>query len=296
MIGILSVVCLILFYKVWSLKKAVGNVTSAVSYKVNASTNTLIGSSCRDKNILDLVRVLNKELDEISRLRHTYENGDQNLKNALTNISHDLKTPICAIQGYSELLEKSLTHKKEKEYAKIIGQRAVYMNTLCEELFEYTSLHSFKDPIELSKVSLKKVLEKNLAANYMLLKEKNIEPRLIFESQDVIVMAQEAYLERIFMNLTANCAKYSSKDLWIHVYKNGEVLFSNAAKNMTAAQAGRLFERYYSLDHPRSNNGIGLNIVKSLMEKINGKIQAEYENGILTFRLSFQICKNTNLK
>ncbi len=104
-IGILSVVIAALLLKIYLLKKAAYEIRSSFASRLITDTNTLIDISSRDKSMCALADVINGQLRELRAQRHRYQQGDRELKNAIINISHDLRTPLTAIFGYLDLLK-----------------------------------------------------------------------------------------------------------------------------------------------------------------------------------------------
>lgn len=209
------------------------------------------------------------------------------LKNAVTNISHDLRTPLTAICGYLELLEQEENLEAVQRYIEIIKDRVDILTQLSEELFRYSVIISTKDSLTMEPVIINTVLEESVAAFYTALTEKSIVPKIQMPDAKVTRTLDRSALSRVLSNLLGNALKYSDGDLKIVLSKNGEISFSNRASGLDEIQVGRLFERFYTVEAARKSTGLGLAIAKTLVEQMNGTISASYENGRLNILVSF---------
>lgn len=277
---ILSFLVILLAGKVLVLKKSVRETEMQVREKVKDETNTLISVSSSDKDMRSLASALNETLTETNSLRHKYYRGDEEVKKAITNISHDLRTPLTAISGYLDLLKKEEKSESAERYLKIIGNRTEAMKSLTGELFKYSVVSFVESEPELNETDICSVIEESLAANYTLLTESGIEP-CVSLCEDFVRMTDRNLLLRVFGNIISNAAKYSDGDLYIAA-DGEEVKFTNTAKELSGVQTARLFDRLYTVNDARKSTGLGLSIAKEIMKKLGGEIGAEYEENRLT--------------
>ena len=182
-VGILILIVLILFVKIYFMQKSMKEIEEAFADRVISDTNMLIDISSHDKYVRSLANAINRELRKLRSQRHRFVQGDMELKNAVTNISHDLRTPLTAIYGYLELLEKEEKSEAVERYIEIIGNRVEMLKQLTEELFRYSMVVS-TDIGEMSPVSINRILEESIAAFYILLKERNIEPTFVCRKKE----------------------------------------------------------------------------------------------------------------
>ena len=286
-IGILLLIIFSLLLKLFLVEKAAREIQKAFAERLTTETNTLIDVSCRDKNMRKLAAGLNTELRKLRSERHRFLQGDLELKNAVTNISHDLRTPLAAICGYAELLEKEEQTQAAKRYVAIIKERAEVLAQLSEELFRYSVLLSKSDDMMQEPVVLNTVLEESVAGFYTDLTKRGIVPEIQMPETKVTRMLDRSSLSRVFSNLIGNAIKHSDGDLKIVLSKNGEITFSNMASELDEIQIGRLFDRFYTVTAARKSTGLGLAISKTLVERMNGTISAQYENGRLSICIYF---------
>lgn len=286
-VGVLIAVIIALLIKIYILRKSVKEIETAFADRLITDTNTLIDISSRDKCLRHLANTINGQLRKLRAERHRFQQGDLELKNAVTNISHDLRTPLTAICGYLELLEREEKSEAAYRYIEIIKDRADVLTQLSEELFRYSVILSAKDHIIREQVIVNAVLEESLTAFYTVLTEQRIVPEIQISETKVIRMLDRSALSRVFSNLISNVIKYSDGDFKIVLSENGEITFSNHASGLDEIQVGRLFDRFYTVEAARRSTGLGLAISKTLVEQMDGTISAKYENNRLSIHIFF---------
>ena len=285
-IGILLLIIFVLYAKVYFLRRSAKEITDAFRDKLAADTNTLIDISTRDPYMRKLAAQINVQLRLLRKERHRYSQGDLELKEAVTNISHDLRTPLTAICGYLDLLEREEKSKAVERYLSQIGNRTEALKGLTEELFRYSVVTSTQD-LKLEHLDMVRALEESLLSFYGVMKEKGIQPEIQLPEEPVYRELDAGALNRIFSNIISNALKYSDGDFSVTMTDNGSITFSNTAKELNSVTVGRLFDRFYTVDAGRNSTGLGLSIAKLLTERMGGKIEAEYELNKLNIVLQF---------
>lgn len=286
-IGILAVVIVALLLKIHMLKKAAKEIEDAFADRLVTDTNTRIDISSGDRSMRRLADAVNRELGKLRAERLRFQQGDTELKQAVTNISHDLRTPLTAICGYLDLLEEEEKPENVERYLAIIRNRSDMLIRLTEELFRYSVIHSREKELAREPVVINHVLEQSVAAFYTALREHGIIPRIQIPEEKVIRMLDGAALSRVCSNLIHNAIKYSDGDLDVTLEPTGEIMFANTAQGLDEVQAGKLFDRFYTVETARRSTGLGLAIARDLVEQMGGTITAEYEDGRLGIRLFF---------
>ncbi len=281
-VGFLALAVFVLLIKIHLLQKSAKEIEIAFVNRLETQTNTLIDISSRDKHMRKLANVINEQLRKLRESRHTFLQGDAELKNAITNISHDLRTPLTAISGYLDLLEKEEDTANIRRYVAVIKNRTQMLTGLTEELFNYSVLITSQKEEKPKTVIINNILEESIVACYTALKERGIVPKIEITTQKVIRSLDASALSRVFANLISNAIKYSEGDLAITLTKEGEISFSNKAQGLDKVQIGKLFNRFYTLQSAKKGAGLGLAISKTLMERLGGAIWAEYENNRLS--------------
>ena len=283
----LALAALFLLAYLLVLRHSLREAAEELDEKLRTDTNTLISISSGDRAMQVLAARLNRQLRALRRERLKLQTGNAELTAAVTNVSHDLRTPLTAICGYLDLLEQEPQTEAAARYLAVIRERTDAMRALTEELFRYSVLTATADDLHMEPVCLNDVLEQSLAAAYGALSARGITPSVRMPEEKLVRTLDAAALRRVFDNILSNAAKYSDGDLTVTLSPDGSVTFSNHASALSRVEAARLFDRFYTVDSARGSTGLGLSIAKLLTEKLHGTISANYENETLTLRLSF---------
>lgn len=283
----MALVIVFLMIKIYLLRKGAGEIADAFADRLVTDTNTLIDISTRDPYMRKLAASINRQLRLLRKMQHKYQNGDRELKEAVTNISHDLRTPLTAICGYMDLLEREEKSEAVARYLAFIKNRTEVMKQLTEELFRYSVILCTQEDMELENILVNAVLEESIAGFYGALTESGIVPVLSIAEKPVERQLNKEALSRIFSNILNNALKYSDGDLEITLQDNGTIIFSNLASSLNDVQVGKLFDRFYTVETARNSTGLGLSIAKSLVEYMGGTITAQFENHRLSIVIYF---------
>ena len=281
----MAAVIVFLTVKVCLMKKAAKEITSEFSRIVREDTNALIGISSCDRDMLRLADSINEELRVLRREQLQYQQGNTELKTAITNISHDLRTPLTAICGYLYMIRKTEDRELIDSYLEIIGERTETMKQLTEELFRYSVIVSDETEAEAEEVSVNQVLEDSIMGYCGALDEKGMIPEVHITEKKVVRVLNKACLARVFSNLLNNALKYSDGDLEINLSDTGEIVFANSAEKLSSVDVEQLFDRFYTVESARSSTGLGLSIARTLVERMGGSITASYADKRLIIRI-----------
>ena len=285
-IGILLLIIFVLLAKVYFLRKSAQEIMQGFQDRLTADTNTLIDISTRDPYMRALASDINVQLRLLRKERHRYQQGDMELKEAVTNISHDLRTPLTAISGYLDLLEREEKSEKVERYFSQIKNRAEVLKNMTEELFRYSVVTSSQE-LKPERLDVIRALEESLLSFYAVMQEKGIKPEIELPEEPVYRELDPGAVNRIFSNIISNALKYSDGDFFIVMDKEGLITFTNVAGNLNAVTVGRLFDRFYTVESSRNATGLGLSIAKMLTERMGGSIEANYQEGKLQIKISF---------
>lgn len=282
----MTVIALSLAIKLTLLKMGLQEMGCELKSILSLDTNRIIGLSSRDKNLRYLANILNEQLKALQQERHRYQDGDRDLKVAVTNISHDLRTPLTAVSGYLELLDREQHSPQTLRCLEIIRNRVNSMKQLTEELFRY-SLALTGGELKPEKLSINKLLEESLLSFYETFLQKGITPDISLPETPVMRKLDAFAVSRIFSNIISNAAKYSTEDFCVKLASDGTVIFSNTAPNLTPVTAARLFDRFYTVEALDGATGLGLSIAKHLTERLGGQITSTYQEGRLFITVTF---------
>ena len=282
---ILCMVLLFLTIKLYFIKKSVKEIRVSINKIIKADTNQLLTISSSDKEIKSLANDLNKELQELRKEKLQYQNGNQELKRIITNISHDMRTPLTAISGYIDLMKEN--KEKQKEYMKIIEKKTEELTLLTDQLFDFSKTMDIGVEMQREKCCINEILEETLANMYHFFKEKQIEPKLEICTQKIYKDLDKHSIIRVFENILSNVCKYSDGDFKVTLNEKGIITFSNKATSLDATTVQKIFDRYFTVENAKKSTGLGLSISKQLVKLNGGKISAKYVNEYLIIQIEF---------
>ncbi|WP_419749062.1 sensor histidine kinase [Clostridium perfringens] len=237
--------------------------------------------SLPNKNIENLIVEINTLIDDKRKMENIYKEKDIELREAIANMSHDLRTPLTSIMGYVYLLNDDKLDKEErKEYLKIIEKRSLVLNDLITNFYGLSRIQADQYEIKFEPVNLELVLGEIIAAFYETLDYKFGEPEINIEEGLGPVLGDKQALNRIFTNLIENIIKHGEGEVKISLKKKNKYIvmeFSNKAEELESKDVNRIFEKFFTKDRMRTgqNTGLGLAIVKLLVEKQGQKIEAK---------------------
>ncbi len=237
--------------------------------------------SLPNKNIENLIAEINTLIDDKRKMDNIYKEKDIELREAIANMSHDLRTPLTSIMGYVYLLNDDKLDKEErKEYLKIIEKRSLVLNDLITNFYGLSRIQADQYEIKFEPVNLELVLGEIIAAFYETLDYKFGEPEINIEEGLGPVLGDKKALNRIFTNLIENIIKHGEGEVKISLKKKNKYIvmeFSNKAEELEPKDVNRIFEKFFTKDRMRTgqNTGLGLAIVKLLVEKQGQKIEAK---------------------
>ena len=284
---LITLILIFLVIKIYVLKKSFKEITNSLDDILNVDTNNVITVSSNDKDIKNLTNNLNKELKELRKQRIKYENKNQELKETITNISHDMRTPLTAIMGYVDLIKNEKEKDIKLEYVEIIERKTDELKNLTDNLFDFSKAVDIKENINKEKCNLNEMLEESLIEFYSIFKSKGIEPKINICKENVYRNVDKILIKRIFENILSNICKYSEGDFKVSLNSKGKIVFTNKASNLDIVSIEKIFDRYYTVENARKGVGIGLSIVKELIRLNNGKIFAKYKNDYLSIIIKF---------
>lgn len=266
--------------KLFTLHRSLEELCAEFRERMQEDTNHLIYLSSADTYVRKLAAQMNEELRELRKQRLKYLQGDRELKEPITNISHDLRTPLTAIYGYLELLEGEEVSEEVGQSLKQIRNRTDALKGFTEELFQYSVIVTEEEK-EKNEVVLNQVLEEALLGCYGAFVSRKIEPEIQIPEEKIRRILEETALRRVLDNIIYNALKYSNGDFKVTLNQAGVFTFSNISEELTPVMLERLFDRFYTVKTGKNTTGLGLSIAKTLTERIGGRLYAEYEEGRL---------------
>ena len=282
---ILIIVIIILLTYLFLYHNEVKHISKEIDNIKDLDSNTLIHSKYNLKNINNLIYKINNLLTESKNIKIDYGNKNKSLMKMMTNISHDLRTPLTSALGYIDIILKSdLSEEEKKKDLITIEKRLRRLEELISSFFEFSKIISTNKQPVLEKINLTSVLEESVIVFYDDYKKNNREILLDCNQRKIIINSNKMLLTRIFENLIGNAYKHSSSDLSIKVEIEDKVklIFSNELLD-NDVDIDRIFDEFYTVDISRTKEGtgLGLAIAKEFTRQLNGKIYAEKQKNQL---------------
>ncbi len=293
---ILAVICLSVVFVITIgyyalMKKDLRSINRTLAAIRRSNSNAKVTTQTLDPDITRLANQINEILEEQKKGLLSAEKMSRDLQQAITNISHDLKTPLTSALGYVQMVISNKTPlEKRDEYLEIIEKRLESLSLLLDELFEFSRISEGTIEIHSEKLNVSNLLGDVLSLYYEDFTLKKIIPVVQFPEAPVYIFADGNVLKRIFQNLIQNALVHGAEFFSVTIEPGARLIFKNSMENVENIDANRLFERFYTADLSRSGKttGLGLAICKELVEKLDGKITAKIEENSLVISIEIK--------
>ncbi|MGP4080674.1 sensor histidine kinase [Pseudalkalibacillus sp. R45] len=239
---------------------------------------------------------INRLLSYNQKVAADYSRTKESLRKMLSNMSHDLKTPLTVILGYVEKLNhhEKMSVEEQSEVLESLHEKTLSVIDLMNQFFDLVKLESGDVELSISRLSINEICRKNVLEYYHLLQSKGLHVEVEIPEQNYYILGNENALNRILSNLISNAIRYGSDGgvFGLTIRKEGEniaVDIWDRGKGIAEAHLDHVFERLYTLDDARNpqfqGSGLGLSITKRLTEAMNGAIRLRstpYEKTVFT--------------
>ena len=296
-IVVLVLISLMLITRLILIRRNLKEISRELNNTKNEDYNRQLKVTLSDKTVEKLAADMNQNLDYQKSLKMETEKSRRQLEQSISDIAHDLRTPLTVIKGNLQMLEREELSDKGREYLDISRRKADTLKGMVDEFFELSVLESDSKPVELCKLDLIGFLSEFILENETLIREKNLSPKITFPERTIYVRASKEMLSRVFSNLITNILKYAKDDFELVVEQDdGEnaqavVKVSNHVDDPSAIDIEHIFDRTYRADKARSDGsaGLGLYIAKLLVEKQKGSMQAYINEDLLVFEVKLNV-------
>lgn len=281
-LGMVSVVMLFLLFlqrcEIKSISEQIDRILSQDSNELIHSENGGIYSN--------LINKINQLLKKLRQNQILYKKKNHELEQMITNISHDLRTPLTSAMGYINIILNSDLSDDEKEREiRIIEQRLSRLEELINSFFEFSKMVSNNFKPETERINLVEILQESIVHYYDDFCGQEREIILICDTSKIMIQSNKDMLMRIFDNLIGNAFKHGIGNLNVKILRTGNisVCFQNEL-NDSYLDISRIFDEFYTTDISRikGNTGLGLAIAKQFSEILGGSISAEYNGNIFS--------------
>lgn len=251
-----------------------------------------------EQAFMELLVQINRLLENQRKMKVDYRRSQISAKKMLSNISHDIKTPMTVILGYLEIMR--INGDKEDEMLLKVEQKAKRVMELINQFFTLAKLEAGDMELEISRINICEVCRENILDFYELLKQKEFQVEVKIPEEAVFIMGNKEALHRILYNLISNVIRYGldgrylglvlrsvKNDVYIDVIDKG--------KGIEKEFAGNVFERLFTMEDSRNRriqgNGLGLTIAQTLAQQLGGEIVLESEPNVkTTFTVKLHKC------
>ena len=266
---------------------AQGHLEHRIPFRVNGNQQHVITS-------------VNALVDTITQAMQEERASEKSKDELITNVSHDLRTPLTSIIGYLGLIEDHQYQSEEDivKYSHIAYDKAKQMKNLVEDLFEYTKVQQHGAPVNLMTVDLGQLLEQVGASFELEADKKGMAINVSCEPTPLSITADPEKLGRLFSNLVANALKYGHGASYIHLTAKqlGEkvvITVADDGEKIPAEAVKHLFERFYRVESSRNKatggTGLGLAIVQSIVELHHGSVTARSDDQETAFVVTLPV-------
>ena len=288
-----SILAFIFLSHLLFIKKELKNILNQLKNYNIRKTEKKIDITLLDKDIEKMTIEINNLIDLHALSNIEKKSAERELKQAIANISHDLRTPLTSILGYIQLIQKpEVTDEERKEYLAIAKDRAKRLQILLNDFFELSVIESVDHSLKLGKLGLNSIVEEIVINLYDKFNEQQIVPSIKIPQEQMNIIGDESAIKRVIENLVINAIRYSDGNVSITLERNNtkiNLTISNDVKDITEKDVELFFNRFYTADQTRSGKGtgLGLSIAKALMDKMNGKLSAELKDSWLYVKCSW---------
>lgn len=248
----------------------------------------------REKSLMELVDELNRMIDAFEEKNRQAKRMEENVKLSIAGLSHDLRTPLTSINGYVQLLQAATDEKKRAGYLKIIEHSVKRLVEMTDHFYDLARIETHQKEMDFTSISLPHLVEEIFLSFYEQLEETGIELQFPESMNDRQIIADKLMLTRVMQNIVQNILRYAkSKAVISYVQEENNLIFTvkNDIKSDSKVAVEKVFMRFYTEDTSRTNteaSGLGLYLSKKLVEKMNGKMDAELEDGWFVLRMYFR--------
>lgn len=284
---IIVLVAIIIGYK-REFRRINKEITNNLNEYVNIKTKSV------DKDVEILVQNINLIFDSKQKVVAEKKKNEEELRASITNMSHDLRTPLTSIMGYLQMIRsEKASETDKKEYMDIVEKRTRSLQQLISSFYDLSRIEGNEYNFNYKKVNLSNVLCENIALFYNDFINNSIEPVIEIEEGIKEIISDEGAITRIFSNLIGNMIKHGENFVKITLKQENDVIiteFINKATGLTQENVDKLFDRFYTVDNSRSdrNTGLGLYITKILVEKLGHNIKANLKEDNLVISITWK--------
>lgn len=255
----------------------------------DADSDEYVMNFTDNKALMELLAQINRLLEERKKIKADFCRSENSLKKMLSNISHDIKTPMTVILGYLEILK--MDSMKENEMLLKVEQKTQQVMDLINQFFTLAKLEAGDTDIEISKIDICESCRESVLDFYEILTQKEFQVEAEIPEEPVFVQGNKDALRRILFNIISNAVRYGSDGKYMGIFFRSDdkyvyVDVEDRGKGIDKAFAQNVFERLFTMEDSRNReiqgNGLGLTIAQNLARQMAGEIILDSEPNMKT--------------
>lgn len=295
---IATIISVIIFMLFIAYRRQVKNTCRHLAFLQKNKTNLRLRSGLPFRELNELADSVNRVLDISEQLRQEAWRGEKNLKEAVTNISHDIRTPLTSLDGYFQLLAQADNEEERQQYIAIIRGRIDSLKNMLEELFTYTKLQNDSYILSTEPIDFKKCVCDTIFSFYNEFENMQIVPQIEIPEERVWIQGNAEAIRRLVQNIIKNVLEHGSTEvkIWLKCGEDQvEFICENKVNKPDEIDITQVFSQFYKADSSRthSSTGLGLAIAKGLAERMGGDMKAELEENWFRLRVWFECVTNS---
>ncbi|OPJ58491.1 sensor histidine kinase [Clostridium oryzae] len=293
MVGILVAAIIILLAYIAYVQVQIRCISKQLDKRLKEHTRQPISIELFNSNLNKLAANINKSFKTEEELRLNVIRNEKEFKELIANISHDLRTPLTAIKGYQQLMDKGELSDKQRKNLSIANKHAEELGQLIEHFFEYSYILNMQPKLQMERINLTNLVTECIIASVTIFEDNGISVNFE-ETPPIFICADREKVTRIIQNLIRNCVQHSGGEIKVKlsVDTKAVISFQNPIKESPHIEADKIFERFYTGDKARSHStGLGLSIVKLLAEQMGGSAYAELNGEMLDIRVTLPMIR-----
>lgn len=282
----LGLLCLLLILCLIFMRRQIIRLRQFVATLQEGDTSITVPVDFQTPEIGKLVDEMNLLVEKYRKSIGELKHKDETIKETITNLAHDVRTPLTSIEGYAKILKKSGNLSKEDvEAVDTILERSETLKRLLNQLFDFARLESDSFEYHEMALDLNAILRKTAVSFYSNFEAKGEEPEIRIAEEEFRCVADPDTVTRVFSNIIFNALVHGKTNYSIASWQEPEAYafcFKNDAGDIAPEDLDRLFDRFFTTDKSRSKKttGLGLAIAKKIVTHMGGEIKAELKDGL----------------
>lgn len=286
MVYFLLVIILMLLIYLFLYRKQVQQIDQELKeIQKKEYTNQMISQEIHSQELDHLITSINQTIEKERQLRIQLIKHNELTKQLMTNLSHDIRTPLTSLSGFIQLLEENQDADKQARYFEIIHQRLAHLNEMVNDLFLYMKLNNLEVSHELTPIDWNEFIKQQLISYYDLLTSQNIQLEMKLPENPAWILANPQLLVRVHDNILNNIIKHHGNNILLEL----QIVNHYALLKVTNDIMNHSDEHS---TQSNNNSGLGLAIVQTAIEKMKGQVEIKEETDQFSIMITLPIQAN----